>query len=319
MEQATSCDPFTGGNAYVSGSGGVQANSFTNGGGVGSDPFTGGNAYTTSNGSNGHSAPIQHDYYPLTKFLSFSTVPKMEALKGKLIEFNAKAPSNLQLGENQINQLINLGQGGEPQLEDIANLIKTLRWPSDLNFPCIDLVRMSLVNPLATDLLLTKHSEELLDLLLQNLSSSNKAANQMLALRSLANLFNSDKGIQLMTDLSETIIQHFSAMFPLENKQAQIAMTTVLLNYAVVYTSRKISKESQNIVMSLCLLFMQGITESEARFRNMVTLGTLLSADAAHLNEAKKLDAKEKVDAVRMLDTSEKVQNCARALLQALS
>ena len=61
-----------------------------------------------------------------------------------------------------------------------------------------------------------------------------------------------------MTDLSETIIQHFSAMFPLENKQAQIAMTTVLLNYAVVYTSRKISKESQNIVMSLCLLFMQG-------------------------------------------------------------
>ena len=34
----------------------------------------------------------------------------MEALKGKLIEFNAKAPSNLQLGENQINQLINLGK-----------------------------------------------------------------------------------------------------------------------------------------------------------------------------------------------------------------
>ena len=51
----------------------------------------------------------------------------------------------------------------------------------------------------------------------------------------------------------------------------------------------------------------------------MVTLGTLLSADAAHLQEAKMQDAKEKVDAVKMLDTSEKVQNCARALLQALS
>ena len=123
-----------------------------------------------------------------------------------------------------------------------------------------------------------------------------------------------------MTELSDTIIQHFSAMFPLDNKQAQIAMTTVLLNYAVAYTSRQISKESQKIVMSLCILFMQGITESEARFRNMVTLGTLLSAgDSTHLNEAKNLDAKEKVDALRMLDTSEKVQNCARALLQALS
>ena len=73
-QQAASCDPLTGGNAYVSGSGGVQAASFTNGRGGGSDPFTGGNAYTTSNGSNGHSGPIQHDYYPLTKFLSFSTV-----------------------------------------------------------------------------------------------------------------------------------------------------------------------------------------------------------------------------------------------------
>merc|ERR1712037_377743 len=71
-----------------------------------------------------------------------------------------------------------------------------------------------------------------------------KAANQMLALRSLANLFGSEKGIQLMTDLSDTIIKHFSAMFPLDNKQAQIAMSTVLLNYAVVYTSRKISHES---------------------------------------------------------------------------
>ena len=105
-----------------------------------------------------------------------------------------------------------------------------------------------------------------------------------------------------MTDLSDTIIKHFSAMFPLDNKQAQIAMSTVLLNYAVVYTSRKISKESQQIVMSLCLLFIQGMTESEARFRNMVTLGTLLSADAAHLQEAKMQDAKEKVDAVKMLD-----------------
>ena len=34
----------------------------------------------------------------------------MEALKGKLIEFDAKAPSNLQLGENHINQLISLGK-----------------------------------------------------------------------------------------------------------------------------------------------------------------------------------------------------------------
>ena len=70
IEQATSCDPLTGGNAYVSGSGGVKAASFTPNG-TGSDPFTGGNAYTSSNG---HSTPPTHDYYPLREFLTFNTV-----------------------------------------------------------------------------------------------------------------------------------------------------------------------------------------------------------------------------------------------------
>jgi len=105
MEQTSngSGDPFTGGNAYVSGSGGAPMN----GGGAG-DPFTGGNAYTTSNGGdrNGHSAPVTQDYYPLREFLTFSTLPKMDALKGKMLEFNAKAPSHLQLEEDHLNQLV---------------------------------------------------------------------------------------------------------------------------------------------------------------------------------------------------------------------
>ena len=69
QQQGMSCDPLTGGNAYVSGSGGVQASSFTNGGGA--DPFTGANAYTTTNGG---SQPIIHDFYPQREFLKFSAV-----------------------------------------------------------------------------------------------------------------------------------------------------------------------------------------------------------------------------------------------------
>ena len=42
FELGQSCDPLTGGNAYVSGSGGIRASSFTNNGNVGTgDPFTG--------------------------------------------------------------------------------------------------------------------------------------------------------------------------------------------------------------------------------------------------------------------------------------
>ena len=92
------------------------------------------------------------------------------------------------------------GQSDSPQLAAVSNLVKALRWPQEFTFPCIDLVRMAILNPPTADILLAKHSEELLDIILQNLSSSTKAANQMLALRSLANLFSTDKGKLIVYD-----------------------------------------------------------------------------------------------------------------------
>ena len=38
--------------------------------------------------------------------LSYFQLPKMDALKGKMLEFNAKAPSHLQLEEDHLNQLV---------------------------------------------------------------------------------------------------------------------------------------------------------------------------------------------------------------------
>lgn len=73
--------------------------------------------------------------------------------------------------------------------------MQILRWPKDYTFPAIDIVRLTILNPPACALLLSRHSEELLDILLDQLSHSDKPANQMLALRSLANLFTNDRGI----------------------------------------------------------------------------------------------------------------------------
>ena len=70
--------------------------------------------------------------------------------------------------------------------------------------------------------------------------------------------------------------------------------------------------------MSLSLLFLQGMTDSEARFRNMVAIGTLLDSNPVNLKEAKKLDAKEKVNTAQLLDSQDKIQSCAKALLQSL-
>ena len=69
-----------------------------------------------------------------------------------------------------------------------------LKWPKNYAFPSIDIARLAILNPPACHLILSKHSEELVDILLQNLSLADKSANQMLALKSLANLFLNEKG-----------------------------------------------------------------------------------------------------------------------------
>ena len=50
----------------------------------------------------------------------------MDALRGKMIEFNGKAPSNLQLEEDQINQLVNLGKLHQLKILLCQQLAKSL-------------------------------------------------------------------------------------------------------------------------------------------------------------------------------------------------
>ncbi len=69
----------------------------------------GGSAYTTSNGhSNGSTTP--NDYFPQMEFVTFAQVPKMEALKTKLLEFNKKVPEPVQVPEEQIQKLTLFGK-----------------------------------------------------------------------------------------------------------------------------------------------------------------------------------------------------------------
>lgn len=82
----------------------------------------------------------------------------------------------------------------------IVSLLKVLRWPKEMAFPGIDIVRLALLNPSVCEMILAKHSDELVDILLQHLATSDRAANQMLALKSLANLFASDNGTRCDDD-----------------------------------------------------------------------------------------------------------------------
>ena len=123
-------------------------------------------------------------------------------------------------------------------------------------------------------------------------------------------------GMHLMLSQHQTIINQLSAIFPIDSKPAQIALSTVLLNYTIASTGKAVNEELQSTCLSLSLLFLQGMSDTEARFRNMVSIGTLLDSNPANLKEAKNLDAKEKVNAAQLLDSQDKIQSCAKALLQ---
>ena len=72
--------------------------------------------------------------------------------------------------------------------------MRILRWPKEMAFPGIDLLRLALLNESANQQLLEHQSEEILDILLQHIANKGKATNQMLALRCIANFFNCEKG-----------------------------------------------------------------------------------------------------------------------------
>ena len=94
--------------------------------------------------------------------------------------------------------------------------------------------------------------------------------------------------------------------------------TLECLQDIVGFENAGIHKKSLIEYIGIIIFFFSGMTDSEARFRNMVTLGTLLEMESSNNKEAKKLDAKEKVEAAKMLDTTDKVLKCANALLQRL-
>ena len=105
--QGVAADPLTGSGAYVSGSGGVQASSFTRNSG---DPLTGSSAYTTSQPMD--TDDDASDYFPQKTFLQFTQVPNIDSLVKKLTEFNVVMPEQTQVHSDEIIRLVSLYNSG---------------------------------------------------------------------------------------------------------------------------------------------------------------------------------------------------------------
>ena len=77
--------------------------------------------------------------------------------------------------------------------------MRALRWPASLCLPALDILRLTVLNPKANDVLFQKSIfEDLFSLLLISVKSNNNDNCLMLAIRTIANMFSNKKGMYIL-------------------------------------------------------------------------------------------------------------------------
>lgn len=74
-------------------------------------------------------------------------------------------------------------------------LLKALRWPQNLSFPALDILRCAIVNPKANNFLLDERTiDEVISLMMTGLDAASPDNCKMLTLRILSNMFLDQRG-----------------------------------------------------------------------------------------------------------------------------
>ncbi|KAF9893989.1 hypothetical protein FE257_008960 [Aspergillus nanangensis] len=184
-------------------------------------------------------------------------------------------------------------------------------WPVANRLPGLDLLRLCAAATPATATIIYEGHD-----LISGIQASGifdqplNVNNAMLSVRMFANLFEIDAGRQLavnkfdqLVSLVQSALGHCAST---PNRNLTIAVTTLYINFAVYVTSEGRASEPESSERGLVLLdglttMLTGEKDSEAVYRSLVALGTLVSA----LGEEVKGAAKEIYDVGKILNTVE--------------
>ena len=84
-----------------------------------------------------------------------------------------------------------------------------------------------------------------------------------------------------------TILEHAANLIPNDNKNIQIAVSTLVLNYSIASTKFIVDVELQKQCTTLTSLLIVSLTDPEAKYRTLIALGTLLEASSSNVADAK--------------------------------
>ncbi|XP_047134091.1 phospholipase A-2-activating protein isoform X1 [Hydra vulgaris] len=320
-------DPFTGGSRYIPGT-----NSSTNiSNGV--DPFTGGARYVpetfktnsdfTANQLGSNKILQGVSYIPERCYLKF-TVGKSETIIAKIIEFNQQLQQEMRVNENEVQTLkdsiTNLLNGKITLEKDTLNIItssitKMLLWPHDKLLPVLDVFRILVLNENLAVLLL---NEVCLEQLL-SISRSSLFNNIMLVFRILTNAFIHPDTACMTFDRKNKILESWEILYRQMNKNVSISISSYVMNCCIYSYLNKSSFQEKIQLCTYINNFLKIEMDSEAMFRTVVALGTLLCDSEDVIAFAKSLEM-HNVLAPILANSADlaKLQECCKVVMQIL-
>ena len=197
-----------------------------------------------------------------------------------------------------------------PTLTVGVNLVMFIlkSWPPSHRLPALDLLRLLAAATPAVATHISDSSNSIDILAASGFEDKDRENNIMLSIRAFGNLFETSEGRNLADkdfDKIHNLVKSSSA--GTSNRNMTIAITTLYLNYAVLLTSSSHSSLPSSIDRALLLLddltlLLNSVADSEAVYRGLVAVGTLLD-----LGEEVQEAAKEVYDLAGALDKVEKV------------
>ncbi|KAH7967576.1 hypothetical protein HPB52_000139 [Rhipicephalus sanguineus] len=241
--------------------------------------------------------PVDGQFFSQTSFVRFDAA-NTQGMLTKMREFNNQVPAADRVDDEDLVQLMELASAsGAPSDCQVATIERVLQWPEAYVFPALDLLRLAFRNHLVSSRMHRSSGAKLCDRLLSLLvpTSLNTSVNQMLVLRCLSNMFLTPSGEALVLQERRKIMTILHQHATLEgSKNTQIAMATLLLNFAVAHQNEG-AQCNPNAVeqMSEILTTMVALTavmrESEAQFLLLIAAGTLCHVPATGTTEIREL------------------------------
>uniref|UniRef100_A0A8C5I6L2 Phospholipase A2-activating protein n=1 Tax=Gouania willdenowi TaxID=441366 RepID=A0A8C5I6L2_GOUWI len=308
--------PPTGSGRYIPGSGPTPGPP----GGV-VDPFTGSGAYSSAD----LRQRATNSYFPKTDGVMFEQANASQII-AKLKELNAAAPQEQKLSEDVLESLSRLlstvcapgATEPPPNIQQINSLWKASHLPEDIVFPVLDIMRLAVRHPQVNETLCGEaEGVQLCNHLLSLMRPEGRAANQMLALRTLCNCFSGRQGRSLLLAQRETVLSRAADLAAVCNKNIHIALATLVLNYAGCLHGQP-DLEAKAQCLSVASRALETVQDKEAVFRLLVALGTTVASDQTAQDLARSLGVNSQILKYSTVSDPSKVGECCQLVLKQL-